>query len=238
MAIKKIKNIIQRVFSMTWDMDYIQNAIYNDASGSQKGITVEPVIKALYTPNEQVSFGSYIKIVGSTLGIFGPGQVAGLTTDVTVTADFAGTAGNITLTADSIDDVDDLIATWNGANPTNTVTLTSGDGTQVPTVDIVLATGVDSSTTYGVDCVGKAHSASDTFRMGEVRTNTTFVYVANQHITDAHAFDADEWTKVADKTITGIPIATGQIVCVGKYHNAITVGGFTVLDETTYRKTE
>lgn len=73
------------------------------------------------------------------------GQVAGMTTNVTIDADVAGAAGNITLIADSIADVDALIATWNGANPANAVTLSAGDGSQVPTANIVLAGGTNAS---------------------------------------------------------------------------------------------
>jgi len=36
MGIIKIKNVIQRVFKQAWDMEYIQNAIYNDPTGAQK----------------------------------------------------------------------------------------------------------------------------------------------------------------------------------------------------------
>lgn len=159
MGIIKMRNIIQRVFKMTWDMDYIQNAIYNDKTGAQKGLNVEPVVKSVYTAGGQVPFGSYIKVAAG-------------------------------------------------------------------------------STAYGVDCVGKAFSALDTYRRGELRTNGTDIYVANQDITNAHAFDAGEWTKVAPKTIAAIPVSGGQTVCVGKYHNAITINGFLVDDETSYRKVE
>lgn len=61
------------------------------------------------------------------------GQVAGMTTDVTIDADNTGAAGNsVSLSFDGIDDIDTAISDWNTANPTNTVTLTSGDGSQVP----------------------------------------------------------------------------------------------------------
>ena len=73
------------------------------------------------------------------------GQVAGMTTDVIIDADNTGLAGNVTLVADSIKDIDQLILDWNTANPTNTLTLSAGDGSQVPTADIVLAGGVDGS---------------------------------------------------------------------------------------------
>lgn len=60
------------------------------------------------------------------------GQVAGMTTDVTITADNDGTAGNsILLQFDGLDDIDTVLAAWNLANPGNTASLT-GDGSQIP----------------------------------------------------------------------------------------------------------
>ena len=72
------------------------------------------------------------------------GQVAGMTLDVTIDADVAGIAGDVTLVADSITDIDGLILAWNTANPANTLTLSAGDGTQIPTADITLSGGVDA----------------------------------------------------------------------------------------------
>jgi len=69
------------------------------------------------------------------------GQVAGMTTDVTITANVAGSVGNITLTANKVTDVEDLIANWNDDNSSNALTLTAGDGTQIPTANIVLTGG-------------------------------------------------------------------------------------------------
>jgi hypothetical protein len=71
------------------------------------------------------------------------GQVAGMTTDVTIVADEDGEDGNITLVADGNDDIDTIILAWNTANPENTVSLDSGDGSQVPEEDIELTGGVD-----------------------------------------------------------------------------------------------
>jgi len=70
------------------------------------------------------------------------GQVAGMTTNVTIDADVAGIAGDITLVQDG-SDIDALITAWNGANIGNTVTLSLGDGSQIPTANIVLAGGAD-----------------------------------------------------------------------------------------------
>ena len=64
------------------------------------------------------------------------GQVAGMTTDVTIVADNPGAAGNdISLFFDGVDNINTAISNWNTANPTNTASLTVGDGTQVPDAD-------------------------------------------------------------------------------------------------------
>jgi len=76
------------------------------------------------------------------------GQVAGMTTDVTIEADTAGAAGNsVSLAFDGVDDIDTVIAAWHLGNPSNTVTLASGDGSQVPDngESIDLAGGADAS---------------------------------------------------------------------------------------------
>jgi len=77
------------------------------------------------------------------------GQVAGMTTDVTLTAVTAGTVGNsIALTGDGTSSISSLISAWNIANPSNQVGLTSGDGTQIPSLSAViqLANGANAIT--------------------------------------------------------------------------------------------
>jgi microcystin-dependent protein len=54
------------------------------------------------------------------------------TSSVTITANSAN-SGTITLTGDGTSSLNTLISNFNTANPYNTITLTSGDGTQVPT---------------------------------------------------------------------------------------------------------
>lgn len=78
---------------------------------------------------------------------FFTGQAAGMTTDVTITADNEGTAGNsIALMFDGSTSIDDALDAWNLANPSNTASLTSGDGSQIPdnAEEIDLAGGVDA----------------------------------------------------------------------------------------------
>lgn len=71
------------------------------------------------------------------------GQVVGMTTDVTIEADNAGDAGNIVLGVDGIMDIDALVAGWNIAYPSNTITLVDGDGSQIPETNIALSGGAD-----------------------------------------------------------------------------------------------
>lgn len=75
------------------------------------------------------------------------GQVAGMTTNVTIDADVAGEDGNLVLLSfDGSDDIDTVIAAWNLANPGNEVTLSSGDGSQIPDngEEITLSGGADA----------------------------------------------------------------------------------------------
>jgi hypothetical protein len=73
------------------------------------------------------------------------GQVAGMTTDVVLNADVPGAAGNITLVATPGFNITDLMAAWNLANPTNTVSYQGGNASQEPTADIVFVNGADST---------------------------------------------------------------------------------------------
>ena len=95
-----------------------------------------------------------------------------------------------------------------------------------------------ATTAYTMDCIGKAHSASVTYRRGDLVTSGAFVYLATQDIKSPRAFSATEWTKVAPKVIAAIPVTGGSTVCVGKYHNSINSAGFLVDDESIFSKSE
>jgi hypothetical protein len=163
MAIKKVKEIFQRKLRQIWDVDHIQNVIYNEASGSQMNLNVEAVVRDTYTANASVQFGTYIKVAAGT-------------------------------------------------------------------------------TAYTVDCVGKAYDTAYTnYRRGDLVTNGSDIYIANQDFTSgiaAGTFDAEKWVRVAPKTIASIPTTAGAVVCVGKYHNSINVNGFIVDDTSFYSKVE
>lgn len=77
---------------------------------------------------------------------------------IILTADTPGIAGNsILLTGNGVDDLADLVDAWNTAHPTNTVTLTTGDTTWVPSnaQAMQLANGSDitpQTDTVTVEC--------------------------------------------------------------------------------------
>jgi hypothetical protein len=74
---------------------------------------------------------------GGTYASF-TGAIAGMISNITLVADSIGTAGNsILLVADGVSDISTLVANWNTANPSNEVTLTAGNGTQVPDLGLV-----------------------------------------------------------------------------------------------------
>jgi hypothetical protein len=88
-----------------------------------------------------------------------------------------------------------------------------------------------SATPYGLDLVGRAYDPLKTYVQGDIVTETTSVYMANQDAITG-TFDASKWRKVTEKQITGIPSAVGAIVSTGRWHNAITVAGWLVDDES------
>jgi copper chaperone CopZ len=96
--------------------DLIFTAVANGPDGNL--ITIRIADSVATVPAEAASFS---------------GQVAGMTTNVVITADNDGEDGNsIELIFDGLDDIDTALSDWNLANPANTASLTSGDGSQVP----------------------------------------------------------------------------------------------------------
>lgn len=87
---------------------------------------------------------------------FFTGTPTGTSTPVTLTADISGTIGNsIDLPFDGGTSINQAISDWNTSQAPNTVTLTAGDGTQIPNnnIDIQLSGGTD---TAGANLVGVA----------------------------------------------------------------------------------
>lgn len=84
-------------------------------------------------------------------------------------------------------------------------------------------------TTYTLDLIGKAYSAISIYQKGDIVTNTTYIYMAEQdNITGA--FDVTKWKKVADKSIGPITINAGAVVSTGRWHNCVTTAGWLVDD--------
>lgn len=103
----------------------------------------------------------------SAIAAFFTGQVAGMTTNVTITAVTPGAAGNsILLTGDGTSTITQLISAWNIANPSNQATLSSGDGTQIPNAAaaIQLAGGVNAITGFNLSAV----QVGDYVRLGNL----------------------------------------------------------------------
>ena len=70
------------------------------------------------------------------------GTIAGTSTAVVITANTLGPSGAaVVLTFTGSNSISSAISTWNTANPSNAVTLTSGDGTQIPSVGTISPSG-------------------------------------------------------------------------------------------------
>lgn len=81
------------------------------------------------------------------------GNIPGMTSVVTITANNIGAGGNsVVLYADGVSTISQLITAWNIANPSNQITLTAGDGTQIPFDggSIHLSGGVSSATAFNL----------------------------------------------------------------------------------------
>ena len=89
-----------------------------------------------------------------------------------------------------------------------------------------------SATPYGLDMVGRDYSASLVYQKGDIVAQGGFIWQCDDDSVTG-TFDASHWLQVANKTISGIPSSVGAIVSTGRLHNAITVAGWLVDDEST-----
>ena len=88
-----------------------------------------------------------------------------------------------------------------------------------------------TGTSYTLDLVDKAYSASSQYQKGDVVTESGNVYLAQQdNITGT--FDASKWSRVAIKSIGPITITAGSVVCTGRWHNTVSANGFLVDDDS------
>ena len=85
--------------------------------------------------------------------------------------------------------------------------------------------------TYDQKCVGRAYDSAKSYNLGDIAVNGGFVYTC-QDDSVTGAFDVSKWKKVAAEIISGIPVDAGQVVPTGRWHNAISVAGFLVEDDS------
>ena len=87
---------------------------------------------------------------------------------------------------------------------------------------------------YSLEMIGRDFSAVTPYKKGNVVANGTKVYVCDipEGTIALGAFNSEQWTAVADKTIAGIPCVAGDVIPTGRFHNAISVAGFIVEDES------
>lgn len=121
------------------------------------------------------------------------GQVVGMTEDVTIEADNEGEAGNsIILGVDGIMDLDALIAGWNIAYPSNTISLTDGDGSQIPELNIALSGGEDEVLASDEN-TSEAIAAFGTQSISESTMERLTVALASEDAAAEFKAQYDEW---------------------------------------------
>lgn len=113
-----------------------------------------------------------------------------------------------------------------------TVSRTTGASEAIGAGKLVLI----GAASYGLDMIGRVYDISLTYMKGDVISETADVYLAlEDNITGT--FDASKWKKVAPKSITGIPCPNPSVVSTGRWHNAITVAGWLVDDDSSIQYT-
>lgn len=89
-----------------------------------------------------------------------------------------------------------------------------------------------AATTYNLVMAGRDYNASNTYQQGDIAVSSGRVYLCNaDQVTGA--FDATKWIDKAPSTITGINAPANSVVSTGRWHNAVSVTGFLVDDESS-----
>jgi len=84
---------------------------------------------------------------------------------------------------------------------------------------------------YSLLCVGRNHDITKKYNIGDIVVNAGKVYMCNKDNTIG-PFDANFFIAKANSTVAGIVAAAGDIVSTGRWHNAISVAGHLVDDDT------
>lgn len=91
---------------------------------------------------------------------------------------------------------------------------------------------ITAAGTYNLVMVDRDYDPTKSYNLGDIAVNGGRVYMAQaDKITGV--FDPSNWRDMAPATITGIPNVAGDVVTTGRWHNAISVAGFLVEDDTS-----
>jgi len=114
--------------------------------------------------------------------------------------------------------------------PTIAKTTTAGEAVGAGRLVLIAATS------YNLTMVGRDYNAAFTYQQGDVAVSGGFVYLCNaDNVTGA--FDSSKWVQKASATISAIPCANPSVVSTGRWHNAVSVAGFLVDDESAIEYT-
>lgn len=105
------------------------------ASGTKPNFRTPRVTGADATTQVNVAVNGPVVTFTSSPGQYAQfvGMLPGMTSSVTITANVLGAGGNsVALVGDGSSTISALISAWNTGNPGNAVTLTSGNGAQIP----------------------------------------------------------------------------------------------------------
>ncbi|HBI01515.1 MAG TPA: hypothetical protein DDY18_07810 [Flavobacterium sp.] len=89
---------------------------------------------------------------------------------------------------------------------------------------------------YTLSMLGKAYDSARTYQQGDVVTQGGFVYLAMQDAITG-TFDSAKWKNVAPDVIAAIPCPANSVVSTGRWHNAISVAGFLIDDDSSIEYT-
>lgn len=149
------------VFDIPHSYNYVKKNFSTSSNGSFDAADVTDILQTLVNRinadkqlgDNHVSTGAAVTaaLVAANIDPASyTGTPTGATTAVTITAVTPGTGGNVTLVVNSTSTIAELIAAWNldYFGTAATLELTTGDGTQIPTANIVIAGGTASTDAY------------------------------------------------------------------------------------------
>lgn len=126
---------------------------------------------------------------------FFTGQIAGMTSNVSISANDPGVIGNsVSLSFDGSTSITTAISNWNTGNPSNHATLTSGNGSQIPnnSTSITLSGGLDASGASKVGVFGTPTNYSPA--TSDVQAHLEAIDTALSGVGPSSGFKVDKFT--------------------------------------------